>query len=536
MLKQQHNLQNPLTAARDADDHSRLQELFSDLKTCPEYHFASLRPFLNGCPDRFFNRTIFKLMLNWLKDRDSSQRENLQKYLAEIEAQISAALLFLRQINAEDWHDEHLVKDNDYELLRFIDRVIHPAYLRLVEAVLAPLIRPVAHFTRLDRGKGTEGLDVFNLVQELSATPMAPCVDAYRHTVRNGIGHGGITYQQSKISYRDKKGNLDTLNSWSVIRLCDEMIDTCNGLAAAIKVFMTISIGNGYQLPREMLVEELVEATKSPWWIIESCIETELDDSKQLLIYAHPNSRDVLKVKWSSFQSAILAEILAPGYKRYFISLRTPMAFAGYAGFKGDVLQGLRESGATEIHEYHSALEDQGFFYLPRPPLPRLFGMFETLIFSYKHNWPIVMRQTRDKLKTPTVICRNAKMHRNGWGYVLNGDVVISGLKNETTAQIIRAHKRRIIRTVARKARSTTSWLDLAHYLPLGYTRISVFSEDRRSRRLSGFGLGPQLICTIQLQRIRRIKSPDIFGSTIETSGSWRIAWNRAWIDEGGGV
>jgi len=529
-------LQNPLTVARDADDRARLQLLFPDLAACPESHFMALRPYMERCPDRFFGRSVHTLMLDWLKRRDSHQRDGLRGYLASIDAELSAAMLFLRQINSEDWHDRPLVKDDDYEVLRFIDKVLHPVYLRLAEAVLAPLIRPVAHFSRLDRGKGTEGLDVFNLVQELSTTPMAACTAAYNHTVRNGIGHGGIVYLQRDIRYRDKKGNEETLDVWSVVRLCDDMIDTCNGLASAIKVFLILSFDSGYQLPRELLVEELVEETRSPWWSIEGCLESELADSTQLLVYAHPNSRDVLKIQWASMQSAILAESLAPGYGRYFFSLRTPMAWAGFAAFDGNSLRQSRESGAVEVHQYASAMEKTGFFYVPRPALPRLLGRIDTLVHSFRLRWPLVLRQIRENLQIPSIVSRDARMHRNSWGYVLNGAVVIIGLQNETAARIIRSHRRRIIRIAAGGARSSASWLNLARYLPLGYARIAVFSEDLRRRRLSSFGLGPQLVCTIQLQRIRRIKSPDIIGSTIEVSGNWRIAWNRAWIESGGCV
>jgi hypothetical protein len=527
-------LQNPMTAARDADDRVRLRSLFSDLEACPGSHFMALRPYMERCPDRFFGRIVHTLMLDWLKRRDSHQRDKLRSYLASVNAELSAAMLFLRQINLEDWHDRPLVKDDDYEVLRFIDKVLHPAYLRLVEAVLAPLIRPVAHFSRLDRGKRTDGLDIFNLVQELSTTPMAACVNAYNHTVRNGIGHGGITYLHWDIRYRDKKGNEETLDVWSVVRLCDDMIDTCNGLASAIKVFLILSFDRGYQLPRELLVEELAEKTRSPWWSIDGCIESELADSTQLLVYARPNSRDVLKIQWAGMQSAILAESLAPGYGRYFFSLRTPMARAGFAAFDGNSLRRLRESGAAEVHEYASAQTD--FFYIPRPALPRLLGTIDTLAHSLRLNWPIALRQIRENLQIPSVVSRDARMHRNGWGYVLNGAVVIVGLQNETAARIIRSHRRRIIRAAAKQARSSASWLNPARYLPLGYAHIAVFSEDFRRRRLSSFGLGPQLVCTIQLQRIRRIKSPDIMGSTIEVSGNWRIAWNRAWIESGGCV
>lgn len=109
-------------------------------------------------------------------------------------------------------------------------------------------------------------------------------------------------------------------------------------------------------------------------------------------------------------------------------------------------------------------------------------------------------------------------------------------LDSETAEETIRSHKRRIIRSAAKDARSSVSRFDVVRYLPLGYAHVSVYSEDFRRRRLSSFGLGPELVCTIQLQRIRRIKSPDIMGSTIETSGNWRIAWNQAWIESGGRI
>jgi len=527
-------LHNPLTVARDLADRARLELLFPDLAACLESHFLALRPFVHDCPEWFFSRTVYELMLDWLKQRDVYQRGELREYLAGADAELSAAMLFLREINSGDWHDKLLVNGDDYGVVRFIDKVLHPAYLRLVEGILAPFIRPVAHFSRLDRGKGTEGLDVFNLAQELSATPMAACVEAYRHTVRNGIGHGGITYLQRDIQYCDKRREEETLDFRSAIRLCDDMVDTCNGLSAAIKVFLILSRDHGYQLPRELLVEELVEETRSPWWGIEGCVESKLADTRQLLVYARPNSRDPLKIQWASVQAAILAESLAPGYDRYFFSLRTPKAWPGWAAFDGKRLRQLRDSGAVEVREYASALDD--LFYVPRPALPRLLGRLDTLVQSLRLQWPLVLQQIRENLGIPSIVSRNARMHRNSWGYVLHGDVVVTGLDNETAADIIRSKKRRIIRKAIRRARSSTSWLDLARYLPLGYARIAVFSEDFRHRRLSGYGLGPELVCTIQLQHIRRIKSPDIMGSTIEASGNWRIAWNRAWIKSGGRI
>ena len=529
-------LHNPLTLARDAADRACLELLFPDLSGCPEPHFLALRPYVKECPSRFFNQDVRALMCDWLKRRDDRQRDELREYFASAEAELSRAVLFLRQINEEDWHDRPLASGDDYELIRFIDRHLHPAYLRLVEGVLAPFIRPVAYFTRLDRRKGIEGLDVYNLVQELSTTAMAPCVDAYRHTVRNGIGHGGITYMQSDIRYRDKKGNEETLNVLSVIRLCDDMLDACNGLASALKSFLILSRDKGYRLPRELLVEELIEETRTPWWSIEWCVESELGHTRQLLVYARPNSRDFAKIQWASLQSAVMAEFFAQGYDRYFFSLRTPKALPGWAAFNGKELQRLRESAAAEITDYATAFDEVGLFYFPRPALPRFLGRLDTLLHSFRLQWPLAAQKMRENLGIPNIVSRNARMHRNDWGFVLDGAVVIEGLTNESAADTIRAQRRRIIRKAAKQARSVTSWLNPVRYLPLGYARIAVFSKDFRRRRLSSFGLGPELICTIQLQRIRRIKSPDIMGSTIEARGNLRIAWNRAWIKSGGRI
>jgi len=536
MTTAREKLQNPITLARNLHDRTCIETLFPDLIACPESHFMALRSYLHNCPERFFSRSIHTLLLEWLKARDRNQRKELREYLAGMNAELSNAMLFLRQINSEDWHDRALVQGDDYEVIRFIDKVLHPTYLRLVEGVLSAFIRPVAHFTRLDRSKKTEGLDVFNLVQELSTTPMATCVNSYNHTVRNGIGHGGITYRQSSIQYHDKRGNLENLDVRSVIRLCDDMVDTCNGLASAIKVFFVLSSKGGYQWSRELLVEELVEETRSPWWSIDGCIETEVPSGTQLLIYARPNSRRLQNVMWAAIHSVVLAESLAPGYSRYFFSLRTPKAYFGWATFDGRRLRQLRESGATEILEYADAIEKNGFCYIPRPAIPSIFSKLDTLIQSFRYNWPLILQQIRENLRIPRIISRGTQMHRNAWGYVLRGDVVMTGLDSETAAETIRSHKRRIIRSAAKDAKSSISRFDIVRYLPLGYAHVSVYSEDFRRRQLGSFGLGPELVCTIKLQRIRRIKSPDIMGSIIETSGTWRIAWNKAWIESVGHI
>ena len=292
---------------------------------------------------------------------------------------------------------------------------------------MAPLARPVAHFSRLDRGKSTEGLDVWSVKEELKGQPTECLIAPYRHIIRNGIGHGGITFLQNEISYRDKKGIEETFGTAFVIRVCDDLLDTCNGLAAALKVFFLVSRSRGYTPPRELLVEELQEETATPWWTIEGCVESEVAGKPQLIVYARPDSRYYSKVYWSAIQSGILAEFFAPGYDRYFLSLHSSKGWPGWAVFDGKKLRKLRESEADDLSHYGGIVENNLVFYVPKPAMPEVLSRLDTLAKALRINMPLAMQRVRENLGIPRIVCRNASIHRNSWGAVLNAEVVIEG-------------------------------------------------------------------------------------------------------------
>ncbi len=217
-------LQNPLTRQRDTRDRARLASAFPVLQSCSEPHFLALRRYLGSRPEKFFDETAYETYLDWLQRRDGTDREALREYLLRYDSEINRAVLFLREINSEEWHDRPLQTGDEYDLVRFIDKHVHPTYLRLIEAVLGPLTKPVAYFSRFDRGKGIEGLDVWSVMQELEQGPADCLTRSYRHLIRNGIAHGGITFLQNEIRYRDKKGKEETFGTASVVRLFDDLL------------------------------------------------------------------------------------------------------------------------------------------------------------------------------------------------------------------------------------------------------------------------------------------------------------------------
>lgn len=527
----QEQLRNPLTKQRDERDRFRIVSAFPVLESNARSGGLLLRRYLDRRPEKLFDKGSCHIYLNWLEECNANDHPALKKYFDRFGSELSSALLFLEDMNSRTWHDESLAVKDDYSFLRNIDVYIHPSYLRVVEAILAPLIRPVAYFRRIRRGKGTDGLDVWNVVQELKSMgqPEELLTFSYNHVIRNGIAHGGIVFRNREVRYRDKKGNEETHFAESIVRLFDDLLDTCNGLALALKIFFLTKRNRGYKQPRQLFMEQLQEETWTPWWTIDGCVESEIPGKTQLIVYAQPQSLHYGLVQWSVVHSGILAEFFAPGYDRYLLSLRSRYAWPGWAAFDGRQLKQLREARVRDIAQYQGIVENGLIFYVPWISMPRILGKVVVLLKSLQLCVPLATQQIRENLGIPSIVCRNASIHRNGWGAVLKADVVLAGIRGKAAVDAIFKYRRRIAR-LARKYARQRNRFTAATYLPLAFLQVNIYQKDYRRRRFREIGLGDDLICTLRFQRMRRIKSPDIIGTTVHIIGKWRIAWNKAWL------
>lgn len=336
---------------------------------------------------------------------------------------------------------------------------------------------------------------------------------------------------QKEIRYRDKQGNEKKYRDAEIIRICDDLLDICNGIALAYKVLFLTRQEGGYCIPQQLLLEELQEETGTPWWKIDGCVYSEISGQKQLILYAYAQTRDYSKVQYSAIQSGVLAELFSPGYDRYFLSIRSDHALPGWAAFDGNKLAQLRQRNDRTLSDYRGILENDLVFFVPTFKFPRILTKLETLLHSFRLKWPLVMADVRKQQGKATITARNATIHRNAWGCVLNAAVVIEAPDGEVDQNIIRNSCGSIVRAALRAARRNSKASNFVRYLPLGYARVFVFRADYRRRRLEGFGLEGDLVGTIQVQRIKRIKSPDILGATIEEMGRYRIAWNHSWLE-----
>ena len=530
----EHESSNPIFSHLHRQRTQEILLKFPLLREAGRTNFLSLWKYTDACPERFFSVNACEVYLERLLHIDRTHKETLARLLQVQEMQINNAYRHVHEICSFSWHDEVIQSRDDYEQLIIIDQDVHPSYLRLVEAVYRPLLRIIAHFSRIDRGKDVEGLDLYQIVEELDPSQYNHVLSPYDHLMRNGIAHGAVHYTSESIVYEDKRGNAKEIRVSEVIRTFDDLLDVCNGLLLAFSLFMLTREDADYKLPKNLLTDELQEETKTPYWEVVGCLPSTRLGYTQLVTYIRTNTIDGRKIVFSLLQTAKVLGSVAPGYDRYFFSLRSEKALPGFAAFDGQKLAQKKMTNAP-LENYWDALEKDTVFFAPKHSFPKVFAILETFQLAYKAHWPETASTIRERLGLAKVIVRNSNIHRNGWGSVLSADVVIENDSKPVDQDVVRRNCNRIVRKSLRRARRNTSSLSAHRYLPLAFCRISVYQKDYRARRLVGFGLAGDLICTVQARRMKRIRSPDIVGATIELMGRYRIAWNRWWLEEQAG-
>jgi len=503
----------------------QLENKYVELKNSKHSFYLSIYRYINTCPEKYYNREIFDKYYSFLSEEYKNNSQEFTNLLNQKYDSINRAFVSLNEINRLNWHDK-IDTSNDYQFIQFCDYTLNPVYLKLTESIYFPFIYLLAYVLRKKREKNIDGLDVYNCVEELNQFGDKSFCREYDNIIRNGIAHGGITYLHKQIRYQDKKGNIKTISNSEIVQLVDNIIDSCNAFALASKIFYIVNLDKNIRIPQQYLIEELSSETESTWWKINGSVYSEtMYGQSQLIIYIQVNTRDFPKVQYFSYMTAVLCEQLSPGYQRYFLSFLSTIALPGWAVFDGVKLETVRKSDPQDVKSYADVLVDNQLVFIPKFKIPRLFGRVDSFIQSFRVTVPPAIDDLKKQLGQIEFIVRDVTIHRNGWRLVLNGSVVIR--ESEVNWRKV---ARKIIRKSLKISRKKEKNI-LLKILPLGFARLSIFNCDYRVRILRNYGLGQDLICTIQFQKIKRMKVPDIMGSKIEKIGSYRFAWNRAWLD-----
>lgn len=523
-------------------DHWReiIHDRFSVLADAQAEDCLSLVSYLNSSPEKFYSDKDYENLFSFLTGLLNTHGQELKLFLEKHEREVGLALKYLNEINELRQTHEEILPSDDYELILWVDKNINFNYLRLIEGVWGTLILPVAHFDLLERGKDTRTLkQISSRADILKRGRYSNLTDYYSSTIRNGIAHGDVSYSDGEIIFRDNRGNEQKLGLREFVRWFDLLIDQCNGMALALKVFF-ISKREALQkksipFPRQIFSDELKVSATAPGWGFIDALDSyaPVQKKSQLNIYVKNSSFFYSHVLYYCLRTAILAESFMQGYQRYFISIITEKGYPGFAAFDGELLKDFRQKAVSDLATYGQAIESSGIFFAPKYKLPKIFQKVSTLIYSFQGMMPTLWQnEVMTHWKSPFQI-RDVRSHRKGLRLVIRDPSLV--IKDEfkfDVVTLIRAERKVIVRKATRAARREYSLLSPFRYLPVSYVRVMIYDKDFRKRHLRNSGLMPNLVCTIEVNSSKRIKTIDILGGRVECIGKYRVVWNKNWQQE----
>lgn len=521
---------NPLTYEINNYKKGIILSNFPYLKSCATDYYLSIERYINSTPEKFLSEkafTNFFNFLNVLKKNDSSQ---LSILLNDYAKKYLLAFKNLSEINKLKFHDIKTPSD-EFDLIQLCEEHINPNYLKLIEGVYSNFLFPISAHLLLIKNKQIDGLDTFNIVEVIKGSKYGFLAEYYNNIIRNAIAHGKVIYKQNTAIFEDKKGNLFTTSLREYINYFDNILDICNGFALGLHLFYLTNIDfieyNNIEIPIPILIEELKANLNLFEWEIKGCIESQtLDERSQLIVFIYHNFFDRGKIFYFLLQTAIISESIIPGYDRYFLYLNSKYHIPNFAAFKGGQLKKIRIKNTKNIADYSKAIESGSILFTPKFKLPKIFSIIFNSILLFKIILPLRIREIEYFQPKLTLNIRDLEMHKNEFHSVINSRIIINTHLKIHINKIIRKYCGYIIKRVTRMARKRVKITNISKYLPLGFIRISLYEKDFRLRKLGSAGIIPELICTLEIKTLKRIKAPDIIGGIPEWVKNIKIVWN----------
>lgn len=531
-------LENPITKVLHENWYKKINKKFPELEFS-DSDILSLVDYIENSPQKFYSDKAYQFFLNLLTDLKISNSELLKQFITENQNMINRANTSLNEVNEKPIHDVFL-PEGDLQLYQFIDKEIHYNYLRLLEGSYFVYISLIAKHSRTTRGKKLEGLDLFNCVQEIEKNTSF-ITKAYNNTVRNGIAHGSIIFQDHNLIYTDKKGNTEKLSKREIVKKFDYLVDVCNGLTLAFQAFIFTNLEffdkNSISIPQSVLLRELKFQLDGPAWeVIATSDSIAIGNRMQLMIYIENFFRDYNKVQFNSFRTAYLATKFTNNYDRIFLHLDSKYSSFGRNGWAAFDGTRMKENilNNSLLESYSGIMENNGVMFFPKIKLPRVLYKLGSFMMSMKIILPLTLKEYFENFSPNPFLIRETRIHSKGrFAVVQDPSIVVKENCTLELESLIRTNFKKIIKRVKKYSRQECSRFSILRYLPIRYIRVFVYQEDKRVRALRNSGLIPELICTIEVNTTKRIRTIDIIGGTAEQHGKFRIVWNQNWKNEG---
>jgi len=502
---------------------------FPELADCGHELFAFMSAYADQLPWSTFDRTAKEHYLGFLRAVATERPTFLSGFLRDNHGAIEITFRTLETINRTFPHDRDWTKFRDIGLLRTIHDEVHPVYLQLCEGVLKLLLTIVAVPRRLKRGEPTENLSPNDLAAEARDAGIH-ALGCFDPTMRNAIAHGSVAFGIDRIEYinRYRGKTRSRVNvPHETLKLAEELLDVCNGMAAALRIFVLLDrallFSQNTELPPALVFPEVETQLGTSGWHVDDYLELRYPDgSRELNLFSRTTYLDDHKTSLSIIRTANLAAALMPGFDRYYVRLDRRGLTAGWGLFDGAKVRELLNQGIDYGPAYLAATQPLGFVVFPalgKLRIPARLRIFGSIAEVARTGW-IARHRERD------IEVRHAEIVGKRTYSVVTAHVVLHQRDLEKAVGLTLLKLRRILHIAVRGARRLPVGSWWVRHLPVGYLQVYVFSEDRRRRELLSGEWGPNLLCRL-LRKTRGLipvgAPPDV---VTQMEGDIRIDWN----------
>lgn len=524
------SFKNPLTVQLYDQKRNDVLNRFPFLKD--NQHILSFESYFQTIPQKYYCKEAFNDFYNFLNNSKIKRTKKLAQLLKEREDNLSMAINNLETINNLDIHNNILPKEHDLSL--FINQNIHFNLLKLWESPFYEFVYLVAFISREERCKPTEGLDLFNAVEELKVLPielnfLKKYESLYNNIIRNGIGHGKVDFLEGRTNYSDKRGNSVDKSNDLIITIFDDLVDIVNGFCFALSVFYLTNDKflnkNKINIPNAIMLKELIVGATAPKWQIKACLDSTVQDKKYLNIFIETGFRDLTTLRLNIFHTGVLAAELTNKYNT--ISLHLKNGLSGLAMFNADKIRYISISTKNpDLIDYVDAyLKDSELLFFMRLKSWKLIQKISTWIYVVKMLFPLYFKHFYKKFRRKFEVI-STYIHLKKWYSVVEAKIVLDTTKIEDAKDFVKLNYKSIINEAVREAKQNKNLFTKLRLFPAKFVTVLIYTENVRVREWRNSKTKYKQICSLRLNNTKNIKIPVAFPNHTDLLGNYTILWN----------
>lgn len=354
------------------------KEEWPDCAKFPLERQIILLQYTQSRPNKFFNRDLYKIAIKTLNASPSTALCNLP---LEVSQPLEHALLVLRMRNNtyKEFYPGKQVKGDSFRpinerddipqelLAQEIREVVLSDYAMLAENVLKNLIRLLlfAFFRRVGITMPAsffafDFIDLWN-----NAKKHLGIADVYDPHIRNAIAHGRVQFKNDQVIFIDidkrKQEVIKEIPITKVIRLADNLLDACNGIAVAL--LESIVLGGALADLTEFERLGAISLMQTPFLKPTGIFTENTSNGEHVAIYGH-HSHWTLSALWIDIARAfVIAKKIFPQATRYFVNFKDGRDVSYYYNVENQEIPTTSES-VTALYAFSNKLPAHGLGWI----------------------------------------------------------------------------------------------------------------------------------------------------------------------------